>query len=276
MADILHRFATDFDDGYDGFFGLAVEGQSPHARAAARHAVNLGMTPPPSPRSTTASEVSSLLLQKAGNGAVNEGVPWSRSHPGVNDRTGSIAAWLWSRTWWGKLRSAAAVPGIAKAALLQDALLNGDIIDDDDGEEIFEPAEGAGATGKLRAAAEAAERNRVAEKARVARTRTGWVAGLVADLKAENGRWRREPANEATIRRKLYVAMKARGMRKAHIAEQMEFAVNAFFMLSTVQRQALALTASLAQKEDLEIQKVGYVAGPVWDRRYTLPFKPLQ
>lgn len=108
------------------------------------------------------------------------------------------------------------------------------------------------------------------------RTRVTFMRELVAGLKAEHGMWKRDAANEAVVRKELFRAMREHGMRKLHIAEQMEGAVNAFFMLSDEQRVGMAMTASLAFQEDRRLQKYGYVAGAPGDRRYSLKPAPLK
>jgi hypothetical protein len=101
------------------------------------------------------------------------------------------------------------------------------------------------------------------------RTRVGFVANLVAEAKARLGPVPRREADELRLRREFFLAMKEHGMRGRHILQQIDLAINAVYQLNTVQKQAIALTASEAQRADERVRKYGYESGPAWDRRYS-------
>lgn len=188
------------------------------------------------------------------------GAPKSKQSVGVEKKKESPAAgphnptfraggWVTTvaRTWFGwgaRTKRVEELPAVATAALDQAVLTDGiDLVE----EEIYALPH---------------------EKEK--RERVGFVQDLVAGLKAEHGpHLRRDIANEGVIRRQLFKEMKEHGMRPTHIAEQIDLALNAFWMLSIHQRLALAISASDAMADDVRVRRFGYRSGPWYDRRYS-------
>lgn len=107
------------------------------------------------------------------------------------------------------------------------------------------------------------------------RKRIGFVQDLVAEMKARYPHYvAHDVANEGIIREHMVREMKAHGMRGTHIAEQIELALGAFWLLSDHQKDAIALTASRKFAEDKRIRKKGYVSGPWYDRLHSAPPPP--
>lgn len=90
--------------------------------------------------------------------------------------------------------------------------------------------------------------------------RSGFCTELVAELKNDHGLLKRTEATEATIRLKLSKRMREHGMRATHIREQIELAINAFFLADRATHIAKALTASVGQQHDDRMRKYGYVS----------------